>query len=90
MASHLTRRLAAALLVWLTAVPGTAAAVPAGGDTGAGDGPLTSVGDALSALEEAARPLRTTEASGPLEDLRPFGEAVGDAVVVGVGEAAHG
>ncbi|MFI5572486.1 erythromycin esterase family protein [Streptomyces sp. NPDC051740] len=90
MASPLTRRLAAALLVWLTAVPGTAAAAPAGGDTGAADGPLTTVGDALPALEEAARPLRTTEPSGGFEDLHPFGKAVGDAVVVGIGEAAHG
>lgn len=44
----------------------------------------------LPALEEAARPSRTTGPSGPFEDLRPFGKAVGGAVVAGVGEAAHG
>ncbi|MFE2277998.1 erythromycin esterase family protein [Streptomyces sp. NPDC059454] len=90
MTPFIARRLAAVLLVWLAVVPGTAVAVPAGGDTGASDGPSTTAGDALSPLTEAARPLRTTEPSGPFEDLRPFGKAVGDAVVVGVGEAAHG
>lgn len=90
MAPFMTRRPAAALLVWLAVVPGTAVAVPAGGDTGAPDGSPTAAGDVLSPLEEAARPLRTTEPSGPFEDLHPFGKAVGDAVVVGIGEAAHG
>ncbi|EFL41182.1 conserved hypothetical protein [Streptomyces griseoflavus Tu4000] len=74
---------------------GTVAAVPAGGDPGASDRPPTAAGDALPspappALEKAARPLRTIEPTGPFEDLRPFGRAVGDAVVVGIGEAAHG
>ncbi|MFF8103627.1 erythromycin esterase family protein, partial [Streptomyces sp. NPDC016640] len=86
----MTRRLAAALLLWLAVAPATASASPAGGGPGGPGGTVTSAEDVLPALEEAARPLRTTEASGPLEDLRPFGEAVGDAVVVGVGEAAHG
>ncbi|MFH8974309.1 erythromycin esterase family protein [Streptomyces sp. NPDC017890] len=90
MAPSMTRRLAVALLVCLAVVPGTVAAVPVGGGSGTSGEPPTSTGDPLTALEEAARPLRTTEPSGPLEDLRPFGEAVGDAVVVGIGEAAHG
>ncbi|MGC9499987.1 erythromycin esterase family protein [Streptomyces sp. WG7] len=90
MAPLISRRLAVALLVWLAVVPGTVAAVPAGGGPGASDGSPTPTGDPLQALEEAARPLRTTEPSGAVEDLRPFGEAVGDAVVVGIGEAAHG
>ncbi|GAA3502711.1 hypothetical protein GCM10019016_098200 [Streptomyces prasinosporus] len=90
MAPPMTRRLAAALLVWLVVVPGTVAAVPAGGGPGTSDGTPTAADDVLSALEEAARPLGTTEPSGPFEDLRPFGDAVGDAVMVGVGEAAHG
>ncbi|MFF6812148.1 erythromycin esterase family protein [Streptomyces sp. NPDC012403] len=91
MTPFITRRLAAALLVWLTVGPGTAVAAPAGGDPGASDGPRTTIADdASSPLEVAARPLRTTEPSGPFEDLRPFGESVGDAVVVGIGEAAHG
>ncbi|TLQ42858.1 erythromycin esterase family protein [Streptomyces marianii] len=44
---------------------------------------------ALRALERVARPLRTTEPSGDLGDLRPLGRMVGDAKVVGLGEATH-
>ncbi|MGW4027607.1 erythromycin esterase family protein, partial [Streptomyces sp. NPDC005009] len=51
--------------------------------------PGTSTG-LLPALEEAARPLRTVEPVGPFDDLRPLGEAVGDARLVGVGQAVHG
>ncbi|CAL9330040.1 hypothetical protein SUDANB145_00047 [Streptomyces sp. enrichment culture] len=87
MAPFLTRRLTAALLVWLAVLPGTAVA---GGGSGEAGGSPTAAGDPLPALAEAARPLRTTDPSGPYEDLRPFGTAVGDAVLVGVGEAAHG
>ncbi|KAF3469450.1 erythromycin esterase family protein [Streptomyces sp. Tu 3180] len=86
----MTRRLAAALLVWLTALPGTVAAAPAGGDPGTSDGAPATTDDWLSALEGAVRPLHTTEPTGPWKDLHPFGEAVGDAAVVGIGEAAHG
>ncbi|WP_405636412.1 erythromycin esterase family protein [Streptomyces sp. NBC_01178] len=42
-----------------------------------------------AALSRAAHPLRTTEPGGGLADLRPFGRMVGDARVVGVGEATH-
>ncbi|MEW2185353.1 erythromycin esterase family protein [Streptomyces cellulosae] len=89
MTCSLGRRLAVALLVWVTAIPGTAAALPAGGDTGASDGAPADA-EVLRDLERIARPLRTTGSSGPTGDLRPFGAAVGDAVVVGIGEAAHG
>ncbi|MFB7930601.1 erythromycin esterase family protein [Streptomyces sp. NPDC056039] len=44
----------------------------------------------VPALERAASPLRTAEPGGDVGDLRPVGRAVGDAVVVGMGEAAHG
>ncbi|MFD7704821.1 erythromycin esterase family protein [Streptomyces caelestis] len=44
----------------------------------------------LPALEKAAHPLRTVEPTGPFDDLRPLGEAVGDARLVGVGQAVHG
>ncbi|MBT2400154.1 erythromycin esterase family protein [Streptomyces sp. ISL-100] len=44
---------------------------------------------ALPAMEGAARPLRTTEPHGDLNDLRPFGQMVGNAQVVGMGEATH-
>ncbi|MEU5896565.1 MULTISPECIES: erythromycin esterase family protein [Streptomyces] len=42
-----------------------------------------------AALDRVAHPLRTTEPRGSLTDLRPFGRMVGDAKVVGVGEATH-
>ncbi|WP_328726446.1 erythromycin esterase family protein [Streptomyces sp. NBC_00259] len=44
---------------------------------------------ALPAVDAAARPLRTTEPHGDLNDLRPFGQMVGNAQVVGMGEATH-
>ncbi|GCD32429.1 hypothetical protein OEIGOIKO_00142 [Streptomyces chrestomyceticus JCM 4735] len=42
-----------------------------------------------AALDRVAHPLRTTEPRGGLADLRPFGRMVGDARVVGLGEATH-
>ncbi|MEU5772290.1 erythromycin esterase family protein [Streptomyces venezuelae] len=42
-----------------------------------------------AALDRVAHPLRTTEPRGSLTDLRPFGRMVGDAKVVGLGEATH-
>lgn len=59
------------------------APAPAAASGGAGD-PVVPV------LERAARPLRTAEPGGDVRDLRPVGAAVGDAVVVGMGEATHG
>ncbi len=47
-------------------------------------------GPVVPALERAASPLRTAEPGGDVGDLRPVGRAVGDAVVVGMGEATHG
>ncbi|MET9757841.1 erythromycin esterase family protein [Streptomyces sp. NPDC006372] len=51
-----------------------------------------SAGDpvVVPVLERAASPLRTAEPGGDIGDLRPVGRAVGDAVVVGMGEATHG
>lgn len=45
--------------------------------------------DPVGALERHAHPLRSTEPGGDLGDLHPLGEMVGDAVVVGMGEATH-
>ncbi|ARZ70910.1 erythromycin esterase [Streptomyces albireticuli] len=45
--------------------------------------------DPVPALTRAAHPLRTTEPKGPTGDLRPLGRMIGDAKVVGLGEATH-
>ncbi|MER0240654.1 erythromycin esterase family protein [Streptomyces sp. HSW2009] len=42
-----------------------------------------------AALGRVAHPLRSSGAHGGLADLRPFGRMVGDARVVGLGEATH-
>ncbi|WP_131739946.1 erythromycin esterase family protein [Actinomadura roseirufa] len=47
-------------------------------------------GDPVAALRAAAHPLRTTEPTGPLWDLRPLAKSVENAAVVGVGETTHG
>lgn len=44
---------------------------------------------ARQATAHDARPLHTTEPYGDLSDLRPLGRMVGDAKVVGLGEATH-
>ncbi|WP_063711596.1 erythromycin esterase family protein [Nonomuraea coxensis] len=41
-------------------------------------------------LDRSAYPLRSTDPRTDLHDLRPLGRMVGDAGVVGVGEATHG
>ncbi|MFD9337847.1 erythromycin esterase family protein [Streptomyces sp. NPDC060028] len=46
--------------------------------------------DALRALERAAHPLRSTEPGGATTDLRALAAMIGDAKVVGLGEATHG
>ncbi|OEJ30173.1 erythromycin esterase family protein [Streptomyces subrutilus] len=46
--------------------------------------------EALRALERAAQPLRSTEPGGSTADLRALDAMIGDAKVVGLGEATHG
>ncbi|MFF9473409.1 erythromycin esterase family protein [Streptomyces roseolus] len=55
-------------------------------------GPAARGGDAavLRSLERAAHPLRSTDPGGRTADLRALGRMVGDAKVVGLGEATHG
>ncbi|MET7733635.1 erythromycin esterase family protein [Streptomyces sp. NPDC005402] len=44
----------------------------------------------VEALDRTAYPLRTVEPGGDTRDLRPLDRLIGDAEVVGVGEATHG
>ncbi|MET9887525.1 erythromycin esterase family protein [Streptomyces sp. NPDC006430] len=44
----------------------------------------------VATLAQAADPLSTTDPVGGSADLTPLGRAVGDSVIVGVGEATHG
>ncbi|MFF7635038.1 erythromycin esterase family protein [Kitasatospora sp. NPDC008050] len=46
--------------------------------------------DPVRALERAARPLRSTQPGSGTADLRPLGAMIGEAKVVGLGEATHG
>ncbi|WP_171170755.1 erythromycin esterase family protein [Streptomyces sp. I05A-00742] len=71
-----------ALLTFLLCLGTAATATPATAGAREGDA-------VVRALERAAHPLRTTEPSGSTDDLRPLGRMVGDARVVGVGEATH-
>ncbi|MEV0276001.1 erythromycin esterase family protein [Streptomyces sp. NPDC050610] len=57
---------------------------------GAGGSVRARAEDPVPALTRAAHSLRTTEPAGGTRDLRAFGRMVGDAKVVGVGEATHG
>ncbi|MFH8609670.1 erythromycin esterase family protein [Streptomyces sp. NPDC018029] len=99
------KALLAALLVPLGAtlavVPAASAATPpaspaasVSADAAAPAGPKGAAPAAFrspaAALGRVAHPLRTTEPRGGLADLGPFGQMVGGARVVGLGEATHG
>jgi erythromycin esterase len=45
--------------------------------------------DPVPALNRAAYPILSTEATGGLRDLRPLNRMIGNASVVGIGEATH-
>lgn len=51
--------------------------------------PAQAVDGTVQALERNAKPLRSTSPTGSLADLEPFGRMVGEADVVGLGEATH-
>lgn len=75
----------------LSATAGLAAVAqeaPAASATATGAGPQEQA--ALRALERAAHPLRSTEPGGSSSDLRALDAMIGEAEVVGLGEATHG
>ncbi|MFE4973937.1 erythromycin esterase family protein [Kitasatospora sp. NPDC056651] len=82
--------LAAVAAVSAAAVLAPVAAVAAPAGTGATDADAARRSAVVRALEGVAQPLRTTEPGGGTADLRALGSMIGDAEVVGVGEATHG
>ncbi|MBG0850737.1 erythromycin esterase family protein [Streptomyces spinoverrucosus] len=74
----------------LTTLPQTAAATTA---QAAAIGPPAAVrttdGAVVGALDRAAHPLRAVEPGGDTSDLRALDRMIGDARVVGLGEATH-
>ncbi|MEV7659458.1 erythromycin esterase family protein [Streptomyces anulatus] len=93
--------LLSALLVPLSATlaisPAATAATPPATSTASAATSLAGLQEVTSstfrspeaALSRVAHTLRTTEPGGGLADLRPFGRMIGNARVVGVGEATH-
>ncbi|MFD8596009.1 erythromycin esterase family protein [Kitasatospora sp. NPDC059646] len=85
--------LLAALLVPLGATlavtPAASAAAPSAPSAASVSADAAAFRSPEAALDRVAHPLRTTEPRGSLADLRPFGAMVGDAKMVGVGEATH-
>ncbi|MBP0455723.1 erythromycin esterase family protein [Kitasatospora sp. RG8] len=91
MAKYPKRIIRRGLLVTAVAVAGAVLA-PVAVQTAAADTVRTAGGmqDPVRALERAAHPLRTTEPGGNTADLRALSVMIGDAKVVGLGEATHG
>ncbi|ADB35954.1 Erythromycin esterase [Kribbella flavida DSM 17836] len=74
----------------LGAAPRSDTAAPAHGQsTTAPYGAVVATQNPVPALNRAAYPLLSTDPTGPLRDLRPLVRMVGNAQVVGVGEATH-
>ncbi|GAA2452882.1 erythromycin esterase family protein [Streptomyces glaucus] len=82
------------LLVTLTAVTAGAQAVAAPpappGPRAVAAPSAPSEAAVVEALDRAAHPLRTVEPGGGTRDLRALDRMIGDASVVGLGEATHG
>ncbi|MFD4397395.1 erythromycin esterase family protein [Kitasatospora sp. NPDC058397] len=75
------------LIAATVAAATTALLAPVASAAPAADGQRSTV---VRALERSAHPLRSTEPGGSTSDLRALGAMVGDAKVVGLGEATHG
>ncbi|MFJ3710669.1 erythromycin esterase family protein [Streptomyces sp. NBC_01387] len=93
MIGNRTRLVAAAIALAATLAPATAAyasspAAPVSGPTHTQ--PQTQTQTPVGALDRIAHPLRSAEPGTGTADLRALGVTVGDAKVVGVGEATHG
>lgn len=81
------------LIVTLMSGAGSAAAMQKAASPGGRRAACPAAGrpvNPVPALTFAAHPLATTAAHGPFTDLAPLGRMVGNARVVGVGEATHG
>ncbi|MEE1822761.1 erythromycin esterase family protein [Streptomyces sp. BE20] len=98
MTAHMTAIGRRGLLAATAALAATALLAPVASAVPAGPAPAASGATAVDgrqaaairALESAAQPLRSTEPGGRSTDLRALGAMVGDAAVVGLGEATHG
>ncbi|WP_234392189.1 erythromycin esterase family protein [Streptomyces sp. WM6378] len=80
---------AAALALAATLAPAAAAYAAPAASTPAAAAP-TDASASVRALDRIAHPLRSTEPGSGTADLQALGVMVGDAKVVGVGEATHG